>query len=90
MVPVRMFSWVSEDIGKGFPSKSLRVSIALAWDTVSTTTRQDLSGRVRKVTLPSVFGCIFEIGKCFLSMEHEPGYGSICSIGEDHRLDKGR
>ena len=22
---------------------------------------------------------------CFLSMEHEQGYGSICSIGEDQR-----
>ena len=46
-------------------------------------TRRDLSGRVWKVTLP--FGCISEIGKCFLSMEHEQGYGSICSIGEDQR-----
>ena len=32
-----------------------------------------------------VFGCIIEIGKCFLNREHEQGYGSICSIGEDQR-----
>ena len=34
-VPARVFSWVSGDTGKGFPSRSLRVSISSAWDSVN-------------------------------------------------------
>ena len=34
---------------------------------------------------PPVFGCISEIGKCVLSMEHEQGYGNICSIGKNQK-----
>ena len=45
-VPVQVFSWVSGDTGKDFPSKSLRVNIASAWDSESTMTRRYLSGRV--------------------------------------------
>ena len=33
----------------------------------------------------SLDACILGIGKCFLSMEHEQGYGSICSFSEDQR-----
>ena len=29
--------------------------------------------------------CISGIRKCFLSMEHEQEYGSICSIGKNQR-----
>ena len=54
-VTIPMFSWVSEDTEKGSPSRSLRVSIALAWDSVSTMTRRDLSSHVWKVTLPTCF-----------------------------------
>ena len=35
--------------------------------------------------LSPVSGCIFEIEKCYMSWEHEQGYGSICSIDEDQR-----
>ena len=38
-----------------------------------------------RLPFPPVFGCISEIRKCLLSMEHEQGYGSICSLGEDQR-----
>ena len=38
-----------------------------------------------RLPITPVFGCIFEIGKCFLSREHEQGYGSICSIGKNQR-----
>ena len=54
-----VFRWLSGDTGKGFPSRSLRVSKALAWDSDPTMTRRDLSVHVRKGTFPPVFGCIF-------------------------------
>ena len=45
-----------------------------------------------RISFQFVFGCVSKIGKCFLSMEHEQGYGRIFSIGEDERgwMDKGR
>ena len=76
---------VSGETGNGFPSRSFKVSIASASDSESTMIRRDLSGRCGKLPFPPVFGCISEIGKCFLNMEHEQGYVSICSIGENQR-----
>ena len=60
------------------------MSIASVWDSESTMTRQYVRP-CGTLPFPTVFGCISEIGKCFLSMEHEQRYGSICSIGKDQR-----
>ena len=65
-----------------FPSRSLRVSIASAWDSESTKTKRDVrlcvEGYLSRLSLDVFFKL-----KCFLSREHEQGYGSICSISED-------
>ena len=53
IVSVRVFSWVSGDTRKGFLSRSLGMSITLAYHSESTMTRRD---RVRKVILPT---CLF-------------------------------
>ena len=90
-VPVRVLSWVSEDTVNGFPSKSFRMSIASASDSESTMTRQDLSGRVWKVTLPTCLWMHFWNWKVFFE------YGAWAGIWKylfhrwgPKRMDKGR
>ena len=48
--------------------------------------KRDLSGRVRKVTLPTCVWMYFlELENVVLSIEQKQGYGSICSIGNDRK-----
>ena len=61
MVPIRVLNWVSEDIGKGFPSKSFRVSIASAWDSVSTMNRRYVMSCIEGYPSHLVFGAFLKL-----------------------------
>ena len=57
------------------------MSIASASDSESIMTRRDLSGYPSHLSLDA----FLKLESVFLNMEHEQGYRSICSLGNDQR-----